>query len=228
MRLRSELAQALHQPPRREKTPTKRGGRRTPVAPPPPSSACLSTPSGRTIPPSNSSPTPKRTRRSAQSSKPIDNGPVTTTSPHAEKHPRHRSRGALASPPKGGKCERGESPLSQSKSSNRNSPPPQPAPDGSYAISPVSGTLDPSGGRGIRTPGPFRVNGFQDHRLQPLGHPSGDGAAPPSGGASVGTYSGFGKAARICSALVAASLSGSTSIAISRCSAAAVMSPLLR
>jgi hypothetical protein len=29
-----------------------------------------------------------------------------------------------------------------------------------------------NGGRGIRTPVPVRVNGFQDRRLKPLGHPS--------------------------------------------------------
>ena len=29
------------------------------------------------------------------------------------------------------------------------------------------------GGSGIRTHGPFRISGFQDRRLRPLGHPSG-------------------------------------------------------
>ena len=43
------------------------------------------------------------------------------------------------------------------------------------AISPDRGTLawGNGGEGGIRTPGPSRVNGFQDRRLKPLGHLSG-------------------------------------------------------
>ena len=43
------------------------------------------------------------------------------------------------------------------------------------AISPDRGTLawGNGGEGGIRTPGPLRVNGFQDRRLKPLGHLSG-------------------------------------------------------
>ena len=94
---------------------------------------------------------------------------------------------------------------------------------------PPFGTPWSSGGRGIRTPGPFRVSGFQDHRLKPLGHPSVDGIVPPDDAPpGARRYSGFGRASSIACACAAAALSGSTSIAISNCSAAAGKSPLFR
>ena len=37
-------------------------------------------------------------------------------------------------------------------------------------IMPIMITDELSGERGIRTPGTFRYNGFQDHRIRPLCH----------------------------------------------------------
>ncbi len=37
----------------------------------------------------------------------------------------------------------------------------------------MRGVIFPGGERGIRTPGPFTVNGFQDRRNRPLCHLSG-------------------------------------------------------
>ena len=46
------------------------------------------------------------------------------------------------------------------------------------------GSSETGGGRGIRTPGAVRLNGFQDRRNRPLCHPSaaqriGEGPRPP-------------------------------------------------